>query len=158
MNKQEFKQPTFSPCGIKDVAFGRDVKVIEPCNLYGCEIGDRCFIGPFTEIQSGVKIGSDCRIQSHSFICSGVTIERGSFIAHGVCFTNDKFVTGKPSPNPEDWDETWIGEEVSIGSGATILPVKVHSGCVIGAGSVVTKDLTFPGIYAGNPARLLRKL
>jgi acetyltransferase-like isoleucine patch superfamily enzyme len=141
MKKQGFQQPTFSPCGIKDVAFGRDVKIIEPCNLYGCEIGARCFVGPFTEIQSGVKIGSDCRIQSHSFICS-----------------NDKFVTGKPSPNPEDWDETWIGEEVSIGSGATILPVKVHSGCVIGAGSVVTKDLTFPGIYAGNPARFLRKL
>jgi len=158
MKKQESQQPTFSPCRVRDVVFGRGVKVIEPSNLYECEIGDNCFIGPFTEIQSGVKIGPDCRIQSHSFICSGVTIERGSFIAHGVVFTNDTFATGKPSPNPADWNETWIGEGVSIGSGATILPVKIHSGCVIGAGSVVTKDLTFPGIYAGNPARLLRKL
>lgn len=158
MKKQKDHQPIIYSCRIRDVAFGENVKVIKPCNLYECQIGDNCFIGPFTEIQSGVKIGTNCRIQSHSFICSGVTIERGCFIAHGVFFTNDKFSGGKPSGSPSDWKETWVGENVSIGSGSTILPIKICSGCVIGAGAVVTKDILVKGVYAGNPARLLRKL
>ena len=99
----------------------------------------------------------NCRIQSHSFICSLVEIGDSCFIGHGVTFTNDLFKIGRPSPDPNDWLPTIIGPNVAIGSGATILPVKVSDGIVIGAGAVVTKDLTIKGFYAGNPAKLLRK-
>jgi acetyltransferase-like isoleucine patch superfamily enzyme len=144
--------------GIVDVKLGVNITIVEPSNLYGCTIGDDSFIGPFVEIQSAAHIGKGCRIQSHSFICSQVKIGDHCFIGHGVTFTNDLFKEGLPSPNAKDWLPTIIDEKVSIGSGSTILPVRIASGCVIGAGSVVTKDLLVKGVYAGSPARLLRKL
>ena len=144
--------------GIVDVKLGVSITIVEPSNLYGCTIGDRSFIGPFVEIQSAAQIGKDCRIQSHSFICSKVKIGDHCFIGHGVTFTNDLFKDGLPSPDAKDWLPTIIEEQVSIGSGSTILPVHIVAGCVIGAGSVITKDLNVKGVYAGNPARLLRKL
>ena len=142
--------------GIKGVTFGQDVKVIEPVNLYGCEIGNGCFVGPFVEIQKDVVIGDHCRIQSHSFICELVHIGDHCFIGHGVMFINDLFQEGGPAMgNKELWKETHIGNHVSIGSNATILPVRIADHVVIGAGAVVTKDITEPGVYAGNPARKL---
>lgn len=148
----------FYTVGIKNVSFGENVKVIEPVNLYGCTIADNSFIGPFVEIQKDVTIGMNCKIQSHSFICELVTIGNDCFIGHGVMFINDLFSEGKPAGgNKELWRSTSIGNNVSIGSNATILPVSVCDNVVIGAGSVVTKDITEPGVYAGNPAKLLRK-
>ena len=151
--------PRLLSIGIVDVTFGRDVTVVQPSNLYGCSIGDNCFIGPFVEIQRSVTIGSRCRIQSHAFICELVTIGDNCFISHGVNFVNDPFTRGGPAGGNKDlWRHTTVGNRVSIGSNATILPVSICDDVVIGAGSVVTKDITCPGIYAGNPARLLRKL
>jgi acetyltransferase-like isoleucine patch superfamily enzyme len=145
--------------GIRDVQFGKNVTVVEPVNLYECRIGDNCFIGPFVEIQKGVKVGADTRIQSHAFICELVTIGRGCFISHGVMFINDCFSTGEPARGDKSvWKPTFIGNRVSIGTNATILPVKIVDHVVVGAGSVVTKDILEPGIYAGNPARKLRSL
>jgi acetyltransferase-like isoleucine patch superfamily enzyme len=141
--------------GIHDVRFGRDVRVVHPCNLYGCSIGDHVFIGPFVEIQKAAVIGNNCKIQSHSFICEGVTIGNDCFIGHGVMFINDTFPNGGPSGDPVLWKKTRIGNHVSIGSNATILPLTICDNVVIGAGSVVTKDITEPGTYAGNPARKL---
>lgn len=141
----------------EDVLFGRNVKIVEPVNLYGCNIGDDCFIGPFTEIQKNVTIGHRCKIQSHSFICELVTIGDDCFIGHGVMFINDVFQNGGPAMgNQSLWKHTVIGNKVSIGSNASILPVKICDNVVIGAGSVVTKDITKPGIYAGNPAKFIR--
>jgi acetyltransferase-like isoleucine patch superfamily enzyme len=151
--------PRFSDAGIVDVDFGVDVRVVRPVNLYGCRIGDRSFVGPFVEIQAGAVIGRDCRIQSHSFICDLVTIGDGCFVGHGVMFVNDTFRTGGPAGRDRArWGSTTIGDNVSIGSNATILPVKIADGVVVGAGAVVTRDLPVKGIYAGNPARLLRRL
>jgi acetyltransferase-like isoleucine patch superfamily enzyme len=144
--------------GFVDVKFGANVTVIEPTNLYGCEIGDETFIGPFVEIQKGATIGKRCRIQSHSFICDLVTIGDDWFISHGAMFINDTFVTGGPAGKPQLWRPTKLGNRVSIGTNATILPVSICDQVVIGAGAVVTKDITVSGIYAGNPARLLRRL
>jgi acetyltransferase-like isoleucine patch superfamily enzyme len=138
---------------IRDVTFGKDVRVVEPCNLYECTIGEACFIGPFVEIQKGVVIGGHCKIQSHSFICELVTIGHHCFIGHGVMFVNDIFQTGKPSGDKNSWKPTHIGDHVSIGSNATLLPVSICANVVIGAGAVVTKDITEPGVYAGNPAK-----
>tara|TARA_B100000401_G_C52464362_1_gene558076 strand:- start:105 stop:569 length:465 start_codon:yes stop_codon:yes gene_type:complete len=152
------ESPQFLESRIVDVDWGTGVQVVKPCNIYGCMIGDHSFIGPFVEIQKGVTVGKNCRIQSHSFLCSGVTLEDDCFIGHGVLFTNDRFSRGKPSFDPEYWQATQVGSGTSIGSGSTILPVKIAPNCVIGAGSVVTKDLEDPGVYAGNPVRLLRKL
>lgn len=144
---------------IRNVSFGKDVTVIEPVNLYDCTIGDGCFIGPFVEIQKGVVIGEGTRVQSHSFICELVTIGRNCVIAHGVLFINDLFAIGGPARGNRDlWKSTVVGDHVSIGSNATILPVRICDHVVIGAGSVVTKDITKPGIYAGNPARKLSDL
>ena len=145
--------------GIRDVSFGENVTVVEPVNIYECTIGEGAFIGPFVEIQKGVRIGARTRIQSHSFVCELVTIGDDCFIAHGVMFINDLFAAGGPAQGRQDlWKETFIGNRVSIGSNATILPVRICDGVVIGAGAVVTKDITKPGIYVGNPARLLREL
>lgn len=149
----------FRKAAIRDVEFGADVTVIEPSNLYGCRIGDRTFVGPFVEIQRGAVVGSDCRIQSHSFICDLVSIGDRCFIGHGVVFVNDLFGTGGPARGDKTlWRPTVVGDDVSIGSNATILPVEISAGCVIGAGAVVTRSLLVRGIYAGNPARLLRRL
>jgi acetyltransferase-like isoleucine patch superfamily enzyme len=138
---------------IRDVLFGNNVTVVKPCNLYECSIGDNSFIGPFVEIQKGVVIGNDCKIQSHSFICELVTIGNNCFIGHGVMFVNDTFSTGGPAGNPSGWKKTFIGNHVSVGSNATILPVSICDKVVIGAGAVVTKDIIEPGVYAGNPAK-----
>ncbi len=145
--------------GIVEVKFGKNVTVVAPANLYGCEIGDDSFVGPFTEIQKGVKIGKNCKIQSHAFICELVTIGDNCFISHGAKFVNDPFAKGGPAGGDKtQWRETVIGNHVSIGTNATILPVKITDHVVIGAGSVVTKDITRPGIYAGNPAKFLRPI
>ena len=142
---------------IRDVLFGENVQLVEPCNLYECTIGSNCFIGPFVEIQKGVVIGNNCRIQSHSFICELVSIGNDCFIGHGVMFINDDFKTGKPAAgNKEIWKQTVIGDHVSVGSNATLLPVTICNNVVIGAGAVVTKNITEPGTYAGNPARKIK--
>lgn len=144
---------------IRNVIFGENVTVIEPANIYDCTVGSHSFVGPFTEIQKEVVIGEKCRIQSHSFICEGVTIGNNCFIGHGVMFVNDLFKTGGPARhNKELLKSTNIGNNISIGSNATILPVNICDNTVIGAGAVVTKNITKPGIYAGNPAKLLRSL
>lgn len=144
---------------VSNVALGERVKVIQPANLYGCTIGDDCFVGPFVEIQRGVKIGARCKIQSHSFICELVTIGDDCMIAHGVMFVNDLFASGGPARGDKSlWKETIVGNNVSIGSNATLLPVRICDNVVIGAGSVVTRDITARGIYAGNPARKLREI
>ncbi len=151
--------PTYYEAAIRDVRFGERVKVVKPCNLYECQLGDDCFIGPFVEIQKGVVIGHRSRIQSHSFICELVKIGDDCFIGHGVMFINDLFQGGGPAGGDQTlWRETHIGNKVSIGSNATILPVKICDGVVIGAGAVVTKDISQPGVYIGNPARLKRAL
>jgi acetyltransferase-like isoleucine patch superfamily enzyme len=151
-------KPEIRYAGIVDVAFGKDVTVIQPVNLYGCTIGEGSFIGPFVEIQKGVNIGRRCRIQSHAFICELVTIGDECFVSHGAMFVNDLFGAGGPAESPELWRSTQLGNRVSVGTNATILPVRICDQVVIGAGAVVTKDITVPGIYAGNPARLLRRL
>lgn len=143
--------------GIRNVTFGRDVTVIEPCNLYGCRIEDDVFIGPFVEVQNDVTIGARTRVQSHSFVCSLVDIGSDCFVGHGVVFINDAFTEAGPARGDRSlWRETSVQSSVSIGSNATIMPVTICSNVVIGAGSVVTKDIVKPGIYAGNPARLIR--
>lgn len=145
--------------GIKNVKFGEGITVVEPVNLYGCTIGDNCFIGPFVEIQKDVIIGRNTKVQSHAFICELVTIGEDCFISHGAMFINDLFATGGPAGGDRTkWKSTMIGNHVSIGTNATILPVKICSNVVIGAGAVVTRDISEPGIYAGNPARKLKNL
>ena len=143
--------------GIVNVNFGANVKVVQPVNLYGCNIGDDCFIGPFVEIQKNVTIGNQTKVQSHSFVCELVTIGNNCFIGHGVMFINDLFREGKPAGGDvSQWKSTSIGNGVSIGSNATILPVKICDHVVIGAGAVVTKDIAQPGVYAGNPAKKIK--
>lgn len=143
--------------GIRDVEFGTDVTIVEPVNLYGCKIQQGVFIGPFVEIQTEVILGARTRVQSHSFICSLVRIGTDCFIGHGVMFINDRFAPGGPARGNTDlWNQTTVGDRVSIGSNATILPVCICSDVVIGAGSVVTRSIAKPGIYAGNPARFIR--
>lgn len=151
--------PNLKSVGIVNVHFGADVTVVEPVNLYGCEIGDDCFIGPFVEIQQGVRIGKRTRIQSHAFICEMVAIGDDCFISHGAMFINDLFRDGRPAGGERSlYGSTVVGNKVSIGTNATILPVALADGVVVGAGAVVTRDLDQPGIYAGNPARLIRTL
>ena len=142
---------------VKDCQLGKNVKIIEPVNLYECSIGNNCFIGPFVEIQKNVIIGENTRVQSHCFICDGVTIGNHCFIGHGTMFTNDLFID---SPNFENWirRETLIGNEVRIGSNTTILPVRIEDNVIIGAGAVVTKDIPANTIVAGNPAKIIRKI
>lgn len=150
--------PKTQQVGIVNVNFGDNAVVVQPVNIYGCSIGDDVFIGPFVEIQKDVTIGSRTRVQSHSFICELVAIGEDCMISHGVMFINDLFAKGGPARGDKQlWKATRIGSRVSIGSNATILPVDVCDDVVIGAGAVVTRDITVPGIYVGNPARLLRK-
>lgn len=152
-------QPQIRTSGIMDVTFGEGVTVVQPVNLYGCTIGDDCFIGPFVEIQREVTIGQRCRVQSHAFICEMVEIGDDCFISHGAMFINDLFSTGGPAKGRRDlWRSTRIGNQVSVGTNSTILPVTICDRVVIGAGAVVTKDIQEPGIYAGNPARLVRRI
>lgn len=142
-----------------DVVFGENVKVVLPVNLYGCKIGDNSFIGPFVEIQKDVEIGENSKVQSHTFICELVKIGANCFIGHSVVFINDLFSEGKPANgNRNLWRKTKIGNNVSIGSNATILPVEICDNVVIGAGAVVTKDILHPGFYVGNPAKKLKSL
>jgi acetyltransferase-like isoleucine patch superfamily enzyme len=149
-------QPELRQAGVRDVECGSRVSIVEPCNLYGCKIGDDCFVGPFTEIQKGAVVGARTRVQSHSFICELVTIGEDCFVGHGVMFINDTFSTGGPAAGRKElWRATVIGNRVSIGSNATIMPVRIVDDVVIGAGSVVTSDIADPGTYAGNPARRL---
>ncbi len=144
---------------VRNVSFGKNVTVVEPANIYGCTIGDDCFIGPFVEIQKDVTIGNNCRIQSHAFICELVTIGNDCFISHGAMFINYLFKNGKLSGGDKTmWNNTVIGNNVIIGTNATILPVKITDNVVIGAGSVVTKDINEPGIYAGNPIKKIRNI
>lgn len=149
---------TTKSVAIRNVVRGENVVIYEPVNLYGCELEDEVFIGPFVEIQGHTRIGKGSKIQSHTFICEYVTVGERCFIGHGVMFANDMFREGKPNPDSESWGRIVVGNDVSIGSGATILAVTIADGVVIGAGSVVTKSLTEKGVYAGNPARLLRRL
>ena len=152
-------EPTIRNAGIVEVTFGENVIIVQPVNLYGCAIGDGTSIGPFVEIQRGATIGKRCRIQSHAFICDLVTIGDDCFISHGAMFINDPFEIGGPAMRRKElWRPTLVGSHVSIGTNATILPVKICDHVVIGAGAVVTKDIEVPGIYVGNPARLLRRL
>ncbi len=152
MNQLEIKE-----AAIFNVNFGKNVTIVNPVNMYGCAIGDNVFIGPFVEIQKNVTIGDFTKIQSHSFICELVEIGRNCFVGHGVMFINDLFASGGPARGEKSlWKQTRIGDNVSIGSNATILPVVICDNVVIGAGSVVTKDVSMSGIYAGNPAKFIR--
>jgi acetyltransferase-like isoleucine patch superfamily enzyme len=142
---------------IRDVTCGDNVTIIEPSNLYECHLGDSVSVGPFVEIQKGVTIGARTKVQSHSFVCELVSIGEDCFIGHGVMFINDTFATGGPAGgDATKWKATKIGNHVSLGSNATIMPVDICDHVVIGASSVVTKDIGEPGIYAGNPCRKLR--
>lgn len=150
--------PKLRQADIVNVDFGSNVTVVQPVNIYGCIIGDDVFIGPFVEIQKDVTIGKGTKIQSHSFICELVTIGQDCMIAHGVMFINDLFASGGPARGDKTlWKSTKIGSRVSIGSNATILSVEICDDVVIGAGAVVTKDISVSGTYVGNPARLLLK-
>ena len=146
------------PTGVRNVTCGENVTLYEPCNLYDCVLGNSVFVGPFVEIQGHTRIGDESKIQSHTFICEYVSIGERCFIGHGVMFANDMFRDGKPNADRNSWGRITVGNDVSIGSGATILAVSICDGVVIGAGSVVTKAITEKGVYAGNPARLLRRL
>src|SRR5437016_5802808 len=151
--------PELRKVGVVDVKFGENVKLVQPVNLYGCSIGDETFVGPFVEIQKGATIGRRCRIQSHAFICELVSIGDDCFISHGAMFINDLFANGGPAGvNPDLWRPTKLANRVSIGTNATVIPVTISDSVLIGAGAVVTKNISIPGIYVGNPARLLRRL
>ena len=153
------EEPVRRTTGIRDVTFGRNVVIFEPVNLYECLLEDEVRIGPFVEIQSGVRVGARTKVQSHAFLCEGVEIGADCFVSHGVMFVNDLFRSGRPAGGDRAlWGRTTVAARVSIGSGAVILPVSICSDVVIGAGAVVTKDINLPGVYAGNPARLLRRL
>ena len=148
-----------------DVKLGKDIKIYSFVNLYGCEIGDETKIGAFVEIQRGARVGRRVKLSSHSFICEGVTIEDEVFVGHGVMFINDKYPRAS---NPDgslqtegDWElsPTLVKRRASIGSNATILcGLTIGEGAIIGAGSVVTKDVPPFTIVAGNPARVIRKI
>ena len=152
-------------CVTEDVKLGKNVKIYNFVNLYGCEIGDNTKIGTFVEIQKGAKIGANCKIQSHTFICEGVTIEDNCFVSHNVTFINDLYPRsttrdGKMQ-SEADWKciPTLVKRGASIGSSATLLcGITVGENSIVGAGSVVTRDIPANSIVAGNPARLIRKI
>jgi acetyltransferase-like isoleucine patch superfamily enzyme len=142
---------------ISKIKYGKNFRVIGPVNLYNAKFGDNVFIGPFTEVQKNVIIGDNCKIQSHTFLCEGVSIGNNCFISHGVMFVNDTFSSGKPAGGDKTkWKQTKISENVYIGTNSTILPVSICPHVVIGAGSVVTRNINKPGKYAGNPAKKMR--
>ena len=144
---------------ITKIKYKNKLTYIEPVNLYGCNFDENVFIGPFVEIQKKVKIGKNTRISSHTFICENVRIGKNCFIAHGVMFTNDLFtIKRKKNKKGSNWLKTNIGDNVKIGSNTTILPVNICSNVIIGAGSLVTKDITKPGIYYGSPATFKKKI
>ncbi len=148
-----------------DVKLGDNVKIFDFTNLYGCEIGDNTKIGTFVEVQKGAKIGNSCKISSHSFICEGVTIEDNVFIGHNVTFINDIYPRATNNDGglqtESDWicTPTFVKKGASIGSSATILcGVTIGENAIVGAGSVVTKDVPSNSIVAGNPAKILRTI
>jgi len=148
-----------------DVILGKNVKIFNFVNLYGCEIGENSKIGTFVEIQKGAKVGKNCKISSHTFICEGVTIEDNVFVGHNVTFINDMYPRATSEDGSlqteDDWEciETLVKNGVSIGSSVTILAgVTIHENALIGAGSVVTKDVPENTIVAGNPAKVIRKV
>lgn len=138
---------------INDCVIGEGTKIWNFVNLYGCTLGRDCMVGCFCEIQKGVVIGDRTRIQSHGFVCELVSIGSDCFIGHGVMFINDVY---PPQTDPTKWKKTVVEDGVSIGSNATILPVRIGRGAVIGAGAVVTRDVPPGAVVAGNPARFLR--
>ena len=137
------------------VVLGSNVVVAPQANIYGCELKDDVFVGPFVEIQCGVTVGKRSRISSHSFLCEGVEIGEDVFVGHGVMFTNDKFTQ---EGRPESYCRTTVGNGVRIGSGATLLPVRIGENAVVGAGAVVTKDVLPGSVVCGNPAKVLEKV
>ena len=150
-------------CIAPDVKLGENVKLAKFINLYGCEVGDGTKIGTFVEIQKNAKVGKNCKISSHSFVCEGVTIEDDVFIGHGVTFINDIYPRatnpGGQLQTEADWkvETTRVRKGASIGSGATVLAkVEIGENAIVGAGSVVTRDVPKNAIVAGNPARVLR--
>jgi acetyltransferase-like isoleucine patch superfamily enzyme len=150
-------------CVSPDVRLGKNVKLSKFINLYGCEVGDNTKIGAFVEIQKNARVGKNCKISSHTFICEGVTVEDGVFIGHSVTFINDSYpraITGDGElQTEEDWvvERTLVRKGASIGSGSTILAnVEIGENAIVGAGSVVTKDVPANAIVAGNPAKVLR--
>ena len=152
-------------CIAPDVRLGKNVKLSQFINLYGCEIGDDTKVGAFVEVQKNARIGSQCKISSHTFVCEGVTIEDSGFIGHGVTFVNDTYPR---AANPDgalqteaDWkvEKTLVKKGASIGSGSTILAnLTIGENAIVGAGSMVTKDVPANSIVAGNPAKFMRKV
>ncbi len=152
-----------SICVAPDVKLGKHVKLSKFINLYGCEVGDHTKIGAFVEIQKNARVGNNCKISSHTFICEGVTIEDGVFIGHSVTFINDSYPRAVTSDGELQTEQDWVVERTlvrkgaSIGSGSTILSnVEIGERAIVGAGSVVTKDVPANAIVAGNPAKVLR--